>query len=256
MCFSVLLLAHTVSSSLLCNCIPRTVLYQFLPRTISCSSLTLYCNPPQRVFAVLSISTLQWYTHGHICILNDDFGSLSQPLEGHQKQKNEGQIPGREAEIQDDLDGHWRLTMGRTQQCQLTSTWSWVVSSVCCVCVCVRVDVPVSFRGNTHTYKAHAYNGWVAWFVQKLEESSICSLLSLIRTFRKICGHSRGGKRPFCSAGFWVPTQGKKYQNHTRKNNNKFNTEGPTLLCEIISWSESRFGTAHTHTPATIIADV
>jgi len=34
------------------------VLYQSLPRTISCSSLTLYCNPPQRVFAVLSISTL------------------------------------------------------------------------------------------------------------------------------------------------------------------------------------------------------
>jgi len=42
-----------------CNCVTRTVAYQSLPCTMSCSSITLYCNPPQRVSAVLSIPTLQ-----------------------------------------------------------------------------------------------------------------------------------------------------------------------------------------------------
>ena len=47
-----------------CNCIAHTVAYQSLPCTMSCSLITLYCDPPQRVSAVLSIPTLQWYTWG------------------------------------------------------------------------------------------------------------------------------------------------------------------------------------------------
>ena len=58
-----------------CNCVTRTVAYQSLPCTMSCSSITLYCNPPQRVSAVLSIPTLQWYTYEHICILSDSCNS-------------------------------------------------------------------------------------------------------------------------------------------------------------------------------------
>jgi len=58
-----------------CSCIARTVACQSLPRTMSCSSITLYLNPPQCVSAVLSIPTLQWYACKHICILRDSFNS-------------------------------------------------------------------------------------------------------------------------------------------------------------------------------------